>query len=532
MMTNSTSVFSRTNRIFENAKFSHLKKHEIDFPSANQVVQISSRLFQILDRDDPLQADVSLQLWLLKSSILFTFLPFDDPGLRLMLQMNELEQASGGLPDTAKYIEQLKKHVTEIVDGVRNPKRELFLELVAESIGRDDGNVGLFSTLSAGKSPGWPSESTDSLSMLSDQLMLIGSRRQLRSNVFGTVILPCACANAPYSLISELLFSSCTARFEVLLYNGEKLQLPKRLMPPSGGIFEGILQQTEIEQEVIEILNDSAPSAVDAWVNEAFWQGLHGAERTGSFNLVPANYMLFCDGTGTFLPANGRVLTLPADGVVIDDRDLSHARVEDVCEGDLIVLRSGDSGFLLDEASDRIMGSEENDSLFEIATDWKAALEALLVTHSNNEIAQALRERGVQTSAASIHQWIGPEVLGPRDEEVFRALIKLLADKGKIKKAGTELTSYVDSRWNSLQGLRSVRQKAGNLIRQDLFKTLFNRIKNGDHKLADGERIHIEGDAGAELLILRVSSADRNQAHVPPSRIGEVDDLRGNKWLG
>jgi hypothetical protein len=138
----------------------------------------------------------------------------------------------------------------------------------------------------------------------------------------------------------------------------------------------------------------------------------------------------------------------------------------------------------------------------------------------------------VPTTAASIHQWIGPEVLGPRDEQVFRALIKLLADKGKIKKADTELTSYIDSRWNSLQSLRSVRQKAGNLIRQDLFKTLFNRIKNGDHKLADGERIHIEGDTGAELLILRVSSVDRNQAHVPPSRIGEVDDLRGNKWLG
>ena len=532
MMTDSSSVFSRTNRVFENARFSRLKKHEIDFPTANQVVQISSRLFQMLDRADPLQAEVSLRLWVLKSSILFTFLPFEDPGLRLMLQMNELEQASGGLPDTAKYIEQLKKQVTEIVDGSRNPKRQLFLEILADSIGKVEGYIGIFCALSAGKSPGWPSGSAASLSMLSDQLMLIGSRRLLKSNVFGTVILPCACSNAPYSLMSELLFSGCTARFEVLLYKGEKLQLPKRLTPPSGGIFEGRLQKTEIEREVIAISVDSAPSAVDAWINESFWQGLHGAERTGSFNLVPANYMLFCDGTGTFLPANGRVLTLPVDGVVIDESDLSHARVEDVCEGDLIVLRSGDSGFQLDEASDRIMGSKENDSLFDIATDWKAALEALLVTHSNKEIAQALRERGVPTTAASIHQWIGPEVLGPRDEQVFRALIKLLADKGKIKKADTELTSYIDSRWNSLQSLRSVRQKAGNLIRQDLFKTLFNRIKNGDHKLADGERIHIEGDTGAELLILRVSSVDRNQAHVPPSRIGEVDDLRGNKWLG
>ena len=47
-----------------------------------------------------------------------------------------------------------------------------------------------------------------------------------------------------------------------------------------------------------------------------------------------------------------------------------------------------------------------------------------------------------------------------------------------------------------------------------------------------GEIINIEGDAGAELLILRVSSVDRNPAYVPPSRLGQVDDLKGNKWLG
>jgi hypothetical protein len=187
---------------------------------------------------------------------------------------------------------------------------------------------------------------------------------------------------------------------------------------------------------------------------------------------------------------------------------------------------------MLDEASDRIMSGEDNDSLFEIATDWKEALEALLVTHSNKEIAQLLRERSTPTSAISIHQWCGPDVLGPRDESVFRGLINLLAEKGKIKKADEELNAYVNSRWNSLQDLRSVRQKAGNLIRQDLFKALFSRFKKGHGKLADGEIIHIEGDAGAELLILRVSSVDRIPAHVPLSRIGHVDDLKGKKWLG
>ena len=531
-MTAARSMFSRTNRAFENAKLSCLKRHEIDFFPVAQVMQISSQLFQMLDRADPVQAEVSRRLWVLRSSILFTVLPFDDPALRLQNQMSELEQSSNGLPDAAQLIDILKKHVVEIVSVGCNPKRELFLHVLDESIGKDDEQIGVFCALSAGRPPGWPLERSAQLSVLNERIMLIRSRKHLGSNVFGTVILPCACLNSSPVLLSELLFSGCATRFDVLLYTGERFQIPKRMMLPADGIFAGRLQKTEIESKEIVIQGDSSMSAVDMWANEAFWQGLHGAARNSSPSLVPANYMLFCDGTGTFLPESGRVLTLPADGKVTDESDFCMVRVEDVSEGDLIVLRSGDSGFLLDEASDRIMSSEDNESLFEIATDWKDALEALLVTHSNEQVAQALRERGAQTNAASIRQWIGPEVLGPGNESVFRELISLLADKGKIKKVGEELIRYADSRWNSLQGLRSVRQKAGNLIRQDLFKALFSRLKNGNGKLADGEIIHIEGDSGAELLILRVSSVDRNPAHVPPSRLGQVDDLKGNKWLG
>jgi hypothetical protein len=486
----------------------------------------------MLDRSDPVQAEVSLRLWVLRSSILFTVLPFDDPALRLQLLMNELEQSSRGLPDATRSIETLKMHVTNIVGVGQNPKRELLLRILDESIAKDEGKFGIFCTLSAGRSPGWPSERNAQLTSLSDHLMLIGSRKHMSANVFGTVILPCACVNTPFSLLSDLFFSGCAASLEMLLYKGERFQLPKRLELPIDSMFAGRLQKTEIEQEVGVISSETSLSAVDTWVNESFWQGLHGADRNSSHNFVPASYMLFCDGTGTFFPANGRILSLPSDGDVTDEADLCLVRVESVSEGDLIVLRSGDSGFLLDEATDRIMSSEENESMFEIATDWKDALEALLVTHSNKEISQLLRERGAPTSAASIHQWCGPDVLGPRDELVFRNLIILLADKGKIKKAGLELNSYIDSRWNSLQGLRSVRHKAGNLIRQELFKALFSRLKNGNSKLLGGEIIHIEGDAGAELLILRVSSVDRNPAYVPPSRLGQVDDLKGNKWLG
>jgi hypothetical protein len=177
------------------------------------------------------------------------------------------------------------------------------------------------------------------------------------------------------------------------------------------------------------------------------------------------------------------------------------------------------------------MGQAGNDSLFEMATDWKEALDALLVTHSNKEVAQELQDRGAPTRATNIHHWIGPEVLGPGSERVFRELINLLAEKGKIRKSGAELASYVESRWRSLQELRGVRQKAGNMIRHNLFTALFSRYGGGSRPLTDRDSVHIEGNTGTELLILRVSSLDRNIAHVSPSRLGQMDDLKGNKWL-
>lgn len=530
-MTTTLSVFSRTNRIFENTKLSSLTRHEINFPAGTRFIQTSSRLFQMLDRADPVQAEISRRLWVLRSTILFTLLPFDDLDLELLLQVKALTQSSESIPDSLQLVDSLGKCVTDIVSAARNPKREWLIGMLDETMGKGEGQVGILAALSAGRAPGWPQEKS---CQLSEQILPIRSRRNWRSIVFQTVILPCACNNVPSSLLSDLLFSGVAAKFEVLLYPGEKFQFPKRLMLPTDSFFASHLQKSEIEHEVVLMEADPTASAVDTWINEAFWQDLHGGARSGSHDLFPAKYMLFCDGTGVFLPEDGRVMTLPDDGRVINESDLCMDRVRDVSEGDMVVLRTGNSGVLIDDASDRIMGREGNENLFEIATDWKDALDALLVTHTNEEVAHALRERGLSTSAASIHQWIGPDVLGPGNERVFKELINLLSDKGKIQKTGEELACYADSRWNSLQALRSLHQKAGNLIRQDLFKALFNRFGNTNKhdKLSDQESIRLEGDIGAELLILRIASVDSSTAYVQASRLGKIDELKGNKWLG
>lgn len=533
-MITSNSIFTRTSRIFENARRSSLTRHKIEFSGVERLMQASSRFFQMLERTDPVHVEISRRLWVLRSTVLFTLLLFDDPDLGLQDQADDLEKLSQGIPDVTPIIESLKKHIADIVSAGKNPKREWLIQMLSENSMNGSDKIGIFTVLSGGKVPGWPREKFDLLPEVNDRLIPVVSRKSLKLHVFQTVILPCACNNASLSLLSDLMFSGVSARLEVLLYPGEKFHIPERLTLPADTIFADRLQKSRIERDVVSVPHDPLIPEVDTWINEAFWQGLHGGARSGSHDLSPARYMLFCDGTGAFLPEDGRVITLPSDGRVSSESDLCMVRVEDVCEGDMVVLRSGGTKLLLEVASERIMGREDNYSLFEIATDWKNALDALLVTHTSEEVAQALTERGVSTSAASIHQWAGLDVLGPGNERVFRELINLLGDKGKIRKTGAELISYADNCWQNLQILRGLRHKAGNLIRQDLFNTLFSRFGDAnDHdKLHDQESILIDGGGGAELLILRVSSVDNNTAYVQPSRLGKIDDLKGNRWLG
>lgn len=533
-MSINSSVFLRVSRIFDNCKQLSLTRYNFQFPLGETVIQVSSRLFQMLDRADPAQSEISRRLWVIKSSILFTILPFDDPTLKLLDQMEELEQLLECLPDAAPLVVSLRDAVIGIVVSGRNLKREWLAKKYPETLCEENGLVGVLTGLSAGRSPGWPLEKDGYLAELNSHLLPIGSKKDLKFNFFKAIILPCACNNASSLLLSELFYAGLTTKLDVLLYSGERFHPPQRLSLPSDGVFSGCLQSSKMEDDVVAVPIDQATLALDAWIDVAFWQALHSGARSSHDDLSPARYMLFFDGSGTFFPEDGSIMTLPSDGKLTNESDLCMVRIENVCEGDIVVIRSGSSGGLVDKASERILGRDNNERLFDRATDWKDALDALLVTHSNEEIAAELRVRGSPVSATSIQRWVGPDVLGPRNESVFRELIYLLADKGKIQKTSLELASYTDIRWQLLQDLRSLHQKAGGLIRQDLFKALFSKFggESEGGALSDKEVIRIEGATDAQLLVFRVAAVDKITAYVQPSRFGKIDNLVGNKWLG
>ena len=527
-MTGQLSIFQATSSVFENARVCRITEHQLEQPHIARLMRASSALFQILDRTDAVQAEISRQLWLLRSSVLFTLLPFSEPALRLVQCAQELARASVGLPDALRFIESLLDAITAIVDEAQNPKGTWLLDAVAAAGSTE--RIGVLSALSMGRAPGWPPERTEQLFAEDSRVVILRSRRELRANVFDRMVLPCGCSNAPSPLLSEIIYGGRTATVDVLLYAGERFRVPMALSLPDDGVLSGRKHKTTIERAVNDMSRDLPAPAIDTWIRESFWQSLHGGARADSPDLCAANFVLFCDGTGTFVPRDGRVPTLPADGVLSHENDLRFVPVPDVCEGDFIIIRAGQSGILLDEAMDRVMDESQYARLFARATHWKGALEALLITHSCDEVAALLDERGVSVNAGNIGQWAGPDVLGPRDEGVFKALVALLAEKGKLPQA--DQIAYANSRWQSLQEVRSIRQRAGAVVRKELFTALCARLGNAGRELGDRESIHLSASSNAELLVLRVSCVDLSPAYVPPSRLGRLDDLKENKWLG
>jgi hypothetical protein len=518
--------FSDISTIFDNVRSVSIHTHHVDSAPVAAFIKAAAQLFQRLDRSDQGEAQFSLRLWILRSTITFTLLPFDTAALNLRSKMEEISRLSSTIPDTIPLVELLAEALDGLLNLQTNPKMELLNALLqSESIEPRMRRIGLVHALASGSTPGWPVDTLPELANRLAGLKLVGRKLEFSSEVFEKIILPCGCQNAPAALLAEIFHSGRARRIDALLYQGERLRRPNRLLLPATLPFEGRLQQSVIAQE-------SHSDPLDTWVNEAFWQSIHGAARTIGFNQVRAHYALFYDGSGAFLSAERPTRVLGESEKYSDESFLRHVSIENLCDGDLVVLRAGSSGELLDEQAEQIIAGLDEQGLIEDATNWKPALEALLLTHSAEEVAQALHERGgILVSAASVTQWAGIERLGPGNQPVLEALISLLGEKGQLG-ADQDWKAYAANLWRKLRDLRSVRQRAGNAIAQDLMDALRKQFAGSSARLEDKTIVQLDGGGATKLLILRVSSIDQVAAFIPPSRLLQIDDLRGNKWLG
>ena len=364
------------------------------------------------------------------------------------------------------------------------------------------------------------------------ELSYVRTTKDFKNNIFDRVVLPCGCSNTPYHILVNIIYSGVTSRFDVLLYQEERFNIPKRLLLPIDKKNQGKFQGSLFEKNVVEVQNSKIEDSIDGWINSSFWSEIHEGERNFSTNLIPAHYVLFKNGTGTFLPKDGRALTLieSSDQNFTPDH-LQSKNVENLVAGDLVVIRSGESGFLLDDASNLILHKSGVGDLLEDATDWKSALDALTLIYDWSQISQALKSKNVNVTPTTIQRWAGAEGLGPGTEFDFSALIHLLIDENKIT-LNCDAENYISDKWKKLRELRGVRRKAGNLIRSELFDALSEKMTNSSKPLKDKTVIQMNSNSDVELLIMRVFTVDQTPSYIHTAQIGRLDDLRNNKWLG
>ncbi len=524
------NLFSLTSCIYENVENIKINLIKVDSSQISQLQKKTRNIFLLLDRKDSEQKQIAYLVWLLRATILFTFLDFNHESLRLTNQIKEIKSLAQGFPSLLPEVENLERQINLLVESPKNPKRAWLDQSLSQS---QNERTAVFTNLSNGRTPGWGKDPQLCLSnLLLEEISYIRNLSDFRNNTFTRVLLPCSCTNSPYHVLINLIYSGLTPTFEVLLYPEEKFVLPKRLALPIEKGLQSKFRKPIFEYNEINFSTQEDVEEIDAWINDSFWNELHKAQRGYSEQLVPAHYLLFKNGTGTFLPKNGRAQVLLEDFEAEFTHDcIVQKDVEYISSGDLVILRNGESGFLLDNASEDIMNSFGADGLFSKATDWKEALDTLTMTYDWLEISKLLRNENANVSPSTIQRWAGAEGFGPRNESDFRALMLLLIKENKIAIDGDPIT-YISNKWQMLRELRGIRQKAAHVIRNELFEALSKQINLLKKPLQDETIIQRYVNSSAELIVLRVFSVDQVPSYVHPSQIGRLDDLRNNKWLG
>lgn len=302
------NLFALTSSVYGNVENTKINLIKVDSSQISHFQKKTRQIFLLLDRKDSEQKQIAYLVWLLRATILFTLLDFNHESLGLTEQIKEIKSLAQGFPSVLPEVEDLERQINLLVESPKNPKRAWLDQSLSQS---QNEKTAIFTNLSNGRPPGWGKNPELCLSsFLLEEISYIRNLSNFRNNTFTRVILPCACSNSPYHVLINLIYSGLTPTFEVLLYPEENFVLPRRLALPIEKGLQSKFNKPVFEYNEIKFSTQEDIEEIDAWINESFWNELHKAQRGYSEQLVPAHYLLFKNGTGTFLPKNGRAQVL------------------------------------------------------------------------------------------------------------------------------------------------------------------------------------------------------------------------------
>ncbi len=532
------SVLDLVSACHANVAGSRPRKVVIEFQPMLHIARVCSSIFSSVDREDPLQREAARDAWLVKSSLALTALPFDDPRLGVDELLDRLQHASVSIPGIRTAVDDLARAVGQLVSGAANPKRDALLTLLHESM-CSDLPLAVLANVCGSPTPGWPASIDPESDFGLAALKLIRRRRQTRDSLYARLIIPGNPWFAPRSLLFDLLYGGRTSDVVVVGYRSEHTSLPVPKELPRNHFFQlttGNPRQTQEPEEFSECVQ-----ADDKWAHESLWASIHAQHGdltpiSDSDVTVDAKFVLFADGSGTFLPAYGRVVEVSdlfetGDKFDITEDKLPRTPVRDLNEGDLVMLRLSGSGDYLDDVADTLMRQTGEAGLRRSALQWKERLEQAIKRHGEGVVAMNMRGLGVRLrSPQYLWEWAGDAVMAPHDRQTF---LHLIATTWQLEGLGVDDVSeiYANARWDEMERLKAYHHKAGAVIRAALLARVRELVAERRH-IETVESIELPGAAAGRMGLLRVAAIDTKTRRVPTSTLLHLTKVKVTPWQG
>lgn len=520
-----------------NSTLCKTKKVMINFPPMDHVAVACSSIYSAVDRTDEVQRSIARDAWLLKTSLTLTALPFNDPRLNLDELLNRLKSAS-------ESVTGIRGAVTDLVDIVQhleseriNPKRDHLHELIS-NFQTGNHRVAVLANVCGTPTPGWPTSVDAESDLGCSEIEIVRLRRQVRNALFEQLIIPGNPWFAPRGLLFDLLYGGRTSGVVVVSYKSERVSVPAPKELPRGLYFPNKLDKVE---DILETKDLDYSAQIDTWAHDSFWSSIH-AQHSGiapvsdKADTVNAQFVLFADGSGTFLPTDGRVVEVSSlfDEVAIVDSlgdKLPRSNVRDLEESDLILLRLTGSGDYLEDVADALIINAGEIGLREKALQWKVRLQRVLRHHGEGVVAVEIRRLGVKLrSPQYLWEWAGEEVMAPHDKQTFSSLIEIIWQLEGLSNEDASIT-YADSRWDEMERLKAFHHKAGVAIRAALLTRVRGLVLER-RRIDVSESIELPGVAAGRMGLLRVAAIDTKPRRVRSSVLFQLSKLKVSSWQG
>lgn len=497
----------------------------IESSHVGKVLQSCRQVFELLDRGDDHQANISRRLWEFRATIMFTLLSFNSVELGLDSRLKYITSDASGVPGIASAISNFEKSVQALLEHPENLK---YQRIRAMSCCFADATppekTGLLSMMAMGRTFGWPATNDDCFDA-AGAIQVIDSRKVLTSVVFDRIIIPGTCQYLSNALFTDVFYQGRTRVVDIFLYPGERFHLRNRLTPPESSLFRGRLTASRVAciKDSSSTGDEDTETDGDISMKEGFWQFTHDGQKTPLPGYKPARYVLFKDSRGLFVPKDAHVLVW-RQGTSVIDSELESVSVDRLAENDWLVMQLSDTGYLLDlESAEEGFGSK-----MEEACDWRPALDALRLTISDEQIATEMLASGANgvSLIQSLRNWADGLVYGPGSQNELRALLLVLINHGKIQ-VSRDIDQYVTDHWKGLQELRGIRHRAAHNVRREIHRQLSKAIVQLT-KLDESHSILLEG--GSSVQLCQVIAIDDQTSWVPASTLLHLHVMRGKRW--